>query len=337
MSTPRVSILLPVLNAEATIQGTLHSLFNQEYRDFEVLVIDDGSRDNTPAILEAEEDPRLRVLRNPERLKLSGALNRGLEEARGEFIARMDADDLARPTRLLLQVSFMDRHPEIMLCGSATQHFGDRISKTERYPAKPEAIRAFSLFNCPFAHPTVLFRRKAFLEAGLRYDGSFYPSEDYELWARMVHQFPCANLQDVLLDYRVHGQSMTGSDWSNMDEQSCRLMGEQFQRLGIELTETRLKLNRDIGMARVPGHRLQEALEHLQDLLRRNEEREFCPSQALLAQIRERWFHVCMNASGASAPKTKLFLDKALWGTERPPLWQQGLMLLSELRQRCGF
>ncbi|MCH8526401.1 MAG: glycosyltransferase [Kiritimatiellae bacterium] len=331
--SPAVTLLLPVYNSAATLQETLDSLWAQTFTDFELLAIDDGSTDATPDILAAQNDPRLRVLRNPQRLKLAGALNRGIAEARAPLLARIDADDLARPERLAAQVTFMHQHPGLALCGTWTRHFGDRVKARETYPETHDALRAFALFNCPFAHPTVLFRTDLFRENNLHYDGGYYPTEDYELWTRLVHRFPCANLPRVLLDYRVHAHSMTGSDWSNMDEQARRIMQNQFAALGVPCTDTQSRLNRDIGMARVPPDQLPAARDWLEFLHNHNQTHPYCPPDALLAQLRERWFHVCMNATRGGPAVHKHFLHTTLWTPTKPPLSQRLLLRASILKR----
>ena len=333
MSAPRVSVLLPVYNSASTLQATLNSMWQQTYKDFELLVVDDGSTDQTAGILARCEDSRLRVIKNPERLRLAGALNRGMQEAAGELIARMDADDLCRPDRLSRQMRYLGAHPEMMLCGTWTRPFGDKRKRQERYPVTTDAIRAFALFNCPFAHPSVMFRRQAFLNENLLYDGSFYPTEDYELWTRVVHGFDCVNLPEVLLDYRVHAKSMTGSDWENMDAQACRLMDHQFRSLGVALDANRIRLHRDIGMARVPSSNLALARDHLADLLTRNQGGAFCQEQAFVNELQERWFHVCMNARGQGADRCMMYRDPAIWRESMPSRIRLGLMNASVLRE----
>ncbi|WFB35664.1 glycosyltransferase [Kiritimatiellota bacterium B12222] len=333
MSSPRVSILLPVYNSASSLKETLDSLLTQSFSDFELLVVDDGSTDQSSEILAACTDSRLRVLKNPERLRLAGALNRGMREARGELIARMDADDLAHPERLASQVAYLDAHPEIVLCGTWTRHFGSKVKKQERYPVGHDAIRAFVLFNCPFAHPTVMFRKNVFLEHDLFYDGSFYPTEDYELWTRLVHHFPVANLPQVLLDYRVHAQSMTGSDWENMDAQACRLMKQQFADLGVTLDDERIRLHRDMGMARVKATDFEATRIHVIDLLQRNAQAAFCPEKAFAEELRERWFHVCMNVRGIGSTRSTRFADNDIWQGVRVPMGKRMLIKASVMRE----
>lgn len=244
---------MPVLNAEDFLKQTLETISAQTFTDFELLVVDDGSTDSTPAILAACNDPRLRVLRNQARRKLSGALNRGLEEARGELVARMDADDLMRRDRLVRQVEHMDRYPEIGCCGGWARTFGNGTRKILRFPTGAEQVKVFSLFYTPFAHPTVIFRRVWFERDGLRYDGSYYPTEDYELWSRAIQCFPCDNLPRVLVDYRVHGKSMTGGEWPEMEAQTERVHRRILTQLEIEPSEDESRLHRAASMGLLPA------------------------------------------------------------------------------------
>jgi glycosyltransferase involved in cell wall biosynthesis len=244
---------MPVLNAEDFLKQTLETISAQTFTDFELLVVDDGSTDSTPDILAACHDPRLRVLRNQVRQKLSGALNRGLEEARGELVARMDADDLMRRDRLLRQVEHMERYPEIGCCGGWARTFGTGPRKILRFPAGAEQVKAFSLFYTPFAHPTAIFRRVWFEREGMCYDGSYYPTEDYELWSRAIRCFPCDNLPQVLVDYRVHGKSMTGGEWPEMDAQTERVHRRILAQLEIEPSEDESRLHRAASMGLLPA------------------------------------------------------------------------------------
>lgn len=248
MSAPKVTVLMPALNAEDFLAEALESVWQQTFSDFELLAVDDGSVDRTPEILASCHDPRRRVLRNETRRKLSGALNRGLNEARGEFIARMDADDLMCRDRLARQVAYMERHPEIGCCGGWARTFGRGPRKILRFPTGVEQVKAISLFYTPFAHPTVMFRREWFAREGLCYDGSYYPAEDYELWSRAILKFSCDNLPRVLVKYRVHGKSMTGGEWSSMDWQTMRVHRRILARLGIEPSEEESRLHRAASM-----------------------------------------------------------------------------------------
>ncbi|MDD5135621.1 MAG: glycosyltransferase, partial [Phycisphaerae bacterium] len=208
---PLVTVLLPVYNGERFLAEAIKSVLSQTFCDFELLIVDDGSTDHSAGIIKSFDDPRIRVIQNKVRLKLSGALNRGMDNARGAYIARMDADDICIPGRLAVQVDYMNGHPDVGICGGWVEAFGEHPSSGTifKYPLTSTEIKASLLFDNPFAHPSLIFRRDFFDRHNLRFDGSFYPAEDYELWIRALDSCQAENIPVVLLKYRLHGNSMT--------------------------------------------------------------------------------------------------------------------------------
>ena len=289
---------MPALNAADFLPATLKSIWAQSYHDFELLVVDDGSTDNTPRILNDCKDPRLRILRNETRRKLAGALNRGLHEARGELIARMDADDMMYPKRLEYQVSFMDRHPHVGLCGGQVRAFDGNPNPKMSFPRRYEDIKAFALFYAPFAHPTVMFRREWFVKQRLTYRPEFYPTEDYELWSRAIRCFPCANLLKSLIRYRIHDKSMTGAEWSDMDSQTSRVQETMLRQLGISPSEEELHLHRAASMGGLPAdsESFGKAEMWLQKIKEANQKALVFEGKALANMLNYIWFRVAMAA-----------------------------------------
>jgi len=237
-------------------------------------------------------------LKNSERLKLSGALNRGLREARGEYVARMDADDIAMPQRLQSQLEFLYRQPETGICGTAVEKFGCCKPSIETYPASTEDIKSYAVFDCPFCHPSVMMRRDMLFSCNLWYDESYYPTEDYELWTRAFELFPVSNMEEVLLRYRIHDGSMTGSDWSNMDMQAARIIRSQLEKIGMQCSDEELSFHRNIGRGRscrcgLPDiGRAETWLERLAEASRRNGTLE---EQSLAETLSLVWYRLCMN------------------------------------------
>ncbi|MEA5390456.1 glycosyltransferase [Cyanobium gracile UHCC 0139] len=202
----RISVLLPVRDAEAHLVAALESLIHQSERRIEIIAIDDGSRDATPRLLAgmADRDPRLTVVRQP-RDGLVAALNRGLALARAPLVARMDGDDIAHPQRLERQAAFLAAHPDVAVVGSAIRVVDRRGQwlRDQAYPTEPAAVaRALQVANC-LAHPSVMLRREAVLAAG-GYRGAFVMAEDFDLWLRLSEHHSLANLPTPLLDYRDH-------------------------------------------------------------------------------------------------------------------------------------
>lgn len=205
--TPRVSIVLPCYNAAEHLPETLASLSAQTLHDFECIAIDDGSSDATRAVLEAHaaQDPRFVVLSRENR-GLIATLNQGIALARGEWLARMDADDIAHPTRLEKQLAHLARSGAD-LCGSWIRFFGDRQGEWQM-PTDDAAIRAYLMFNSPLAHPAVM-ARTALLQRH-PYDPAHQHAEDYGLWCTLaLAGARFANVPEVLLDYRTHAGQIT--------------------------------------------------------------------------------------------------------------------------------
>ncbi len=223
MTTPGVSVILPVYNATRHVSEALKSVLAQSFGDLEIVVIDDGSNDDTVAVVERFSDTRIRLVRNDTNRGIVFSLNRGIEESRGQYIARMDADDIAWPERFARQVAFMEAHPEVGLCGTWVRKF---ISYGPRWiqkgPIDSATLKAMLLFATPFVHPTVMLRRSVLDEHGLRYDPAFPGVEDYRLWCEMALVTGLAMVPEILLDYRVSLSSVTGTVFRDRERWRAR-------------------------------------------------------------------------------------------------------------------
>jgi glycosyltransferase involved in cell wall biosynthesis len=213
MSAPRVSVVLPVLNGERYLRASVDSVLAQTFRDFELLIIDDGSTDSSRAIAESYDDPRVRILINEQNLGLPKSFNVGLRAARGSLIARHDADDIALPTRFEKQVAWLDAHPEVVLLGTQARTIdanGRPVADVgNSKPLGTMGIRWGLLFFNPFIHTTVMYRREEIVALGM-YNETYDASEDLDLWSRVIAKYECANLPDTLVQYRAHGESVAG-------------------------------------------------------------------------------------------------------------------------------
>lgn len=239
----KVTVLLPVYNCAQYITEAIDNILAQSVDNFEFLIIDDGSTDETPRILRNYKDPRIRLIRHENR-GLAGTLNVGIGLARGKYIARQDQDDISLPDRLAKQVSYMESHPECGLLGTWAQIMeGDRL--TERYhkhPASPSELRYQLLFNNPFVHSSVMLR-KSVLETlgGYSTDPSRQPPEDYELWSRLSRHSSVANLPEVLLHYREVPGSMSRVGPSPFREKLIKICTENLSLAsGVPSTDPNL-------------------------------------------------------------------------------------------------
>ena len=200
---PRVTVLMPVYNGGSFLSEAIQSILRQTYTDFELLVIDDGSNDGSADVIEGFQDVRIRLIRNGVNRGLVASLNLGFESAQGEYIARMDADDISRPERLFQQVRFMDKNPQVGVCGSWVQIFSQDKSEIWKLPGKHSEICCWQFHGVGVAHPSVMMRRQMFIGHGLFYDSRYRHIEDFELWGRALNYMQFANIQRVLLDYRM--------------------------------------------------------------------------------------------------------------------------------------
>ncbi len=208
---PQVSVVLPVYNCPLYVGGAIESILRQTFEGLELIVIDDGSTDETPSVLERYGDPRIRLLRQPNR-GLAATLNRGIELARGPFIARQDQDDISYPERLSKQIAYLDRHPRCALVGTWAEIWREN-TKTEwqhRHPASDAELKYRLLLNNPFVHSSVMMRKSALDDVGgYSVDPARQPPEDYELWSRLARKHEVANVPEVLHIYREVQGSMS--------------------------------------------------------------------------------------------------------------------------------
>ncbi len=209
MSGPAVTVLMPVFNGALYLRESVRSVLAQTFTDFELLVIDDGSTDESPAMLAESPDPRVRILRNERNCGLVATLNRGLAEAKGEWIARQDADDVSAPGRLAAQVAFVRGNPAVPLLGTDAWLIDGKGRARGRWRTggHADAVAWDLCFRAPFAHGSALFRRSVILDrmGGYR---DMKACEDLDLWSRVAQEFPVVTLREPLMKYRQHETSI---------------------------------------------------------------------------------------------------------------------------------
>ena len=194
-----ISVLMGVYNGAATVDAAIESIVAQTLGDWELLIVEDGSTDDTREHLARYTDPRIRVLHNERNLGLAASLNLAFRSSSGELVARMDADDVALPHRLEVQARFLREHPEIDVVGGWAMHLGETGVMTR--PESHDYMARHAFTENPFIHPTVMMRRRVLEELG-GYDETNRRGEDYDLWLRGITRFRYHNLQQPLIEYR---------------------------------------------------------------------------------------------------------------------------------------
>ncbi len=204
---PLVSVLMPVYNGEKFLRPAIESILSQSFTDYEFIIINDGSSDTSEQIILSYTDARIKYVRNEKNLKLIATLNKGIDLCKGKYIARMDADDVAYPERFAKQVSFMESNPEYGLCGTDIEIDGAMNSWVQM--GDMNYLRFCFLFHNPFCHPTTFIRNSIVKEHKLYYPAEYIHAEEYVFWLRIIEHSKCINLDEKLLNYRLHQGQVT--------------------------------------------------------------------------------------------------------------------------------
>ena len=211
--TPLISVVIPVYNGNGYLATAINSILNQSFRNFEVIAIDDGSIDNSYEILKslAKTDSRLRVFKNKTNLNISRTLNRGIKLAKGQYIARMDADDIALPHRFAQQMKFLKKHPQVVILGGQckTIDINGKLLGKKLFPVTDKQIREALYTTNPIQHPTAIINRALLPKNFTWYNPELPPAEDYDLFFRLGQFGKYHNLPIFLLKYRQYIGSST--------------------------------------------------------------------------------------------------------------------------------
>ena len=211
---PLISVVVPAHNAQKYIGSAIESVLSQTFKKFELIVINDASTDNTLGIIKSfsKKDPRVKIINNDTRLNIADSLNKGINIAQSNIIARMDSDDISLPNRLELQYKLINSSKNIAVVGSdivIINSVGNEIG-LRKYPESSGELKNCLFKYSPFAHPVVMFRKDVFEEVG-GYNPKYSPTEDLDLWFRLGRKHQFKSIRQTLLKYRVHERSSSHS------------------------------------------------------------------------------------------------------------------------------
>lgn len=235
ISSLPISVIMPTYNTDLEmLKESVESILNQTFRDFEFIIIDDGSTNGTDEYLNGIQDNGVRIIKNPHNIGITKSLNIGLREARGKYIARMDADDISLPERLERQFNYMEAHPDVVMCGCWLEDFGEKTAIRKSHIEDMDYYRIKTLFDYPGPwHPTVFIRKETLSKHSIEYDEELPYNQDYALYAVLENLGKIEVVQEVLLRRRIHPKRVT-HEWYIRQKQ-CGMVTQK--KLLLELLD----------------------------------------------------------------------------------------------------
>lgn len=240
MTNPQISVVMPTYNAEKYIAEAINSILSQTFIDFEFIIINDASTDSTKEIIKSFQDSRITLINNEQNRGVAKSLNIGIAAAEGKYIARMDADDISLQQRLQTQFDFMEQHPDIDICGSWMETFGDNKCII-KVPKKHNDIKDELFFSCSMLHPTVIFKKNL----NLQYSSDFPRAEDYDLWCRKINELKFANIPEILMYYRIHSNQIGKAKKTKQNQDSYLIRLRNLENIDLHLNHEELRIYND--------------------------------------------------------------------------------------------
>ncbi|KRT17319.1 hypothetical protein ASU31_06520 [Pedobacter ginsenosidimutans] len=246
MKKPKITVFMAAYNTSGFIEESILSILNQTFIDFELLIIDDGSTDNTALIVKTFNDTRIRFIQNNGNKGLPFTRNRLLELARGEYIAILDSDDIAYPERLGLQLNFFSSNPEVALCGGHGKIIDKNGVESEKKIIVPtgDSIGMQMLFGNPFINSSTMFKTEIFRELNGYRD--FALAEDYDLFTRISERHKVANIDAFLVKYRIHGENITLKRSEDQKKNELKILKNMQGNLGMSFNINNLNRHEEL-------------------------------------------------------------------------------------------
>lgn len=321
---------MPCYNVEKYVHTAIKSILNQTYKNFEFLILDDGSTDKTKNIIKSIDDERIILFECDLNQGLVKQLNKGISAAKGEYIARMDADDWAHPDRLTIQVNYLLKNPDVGVCGTDINLWdGNKIKGTWKFPISDQEIKTRLFFKCPFAHPSVIYRKSLFNNNAEVYNSSYFPAEDYELWLRLKTKTSFHNINKTLLKYRISPNSISNTQSDKQSEKAFEI--SWLQVLSFDIPKDILELYFSTHKSFIIGpwpdnkHDLIKLITWLEILIEVNEyKKQLAPAKFNL-MLAEKLWKICYFLSYKKINSISLYRQSKLKGFYSPPILEQML------------
>lgn len=297
--SPVVSVVMSVYNGEKYLREAIDSVLNQTFSDFEFIIINDGSSDKSLSIIQSYNDKRIVLIDNDGNKGLIFSLNKGLEIAKGKYIARMDADDINLPERFKKQVDFLESNTSIGVLGCDYISFAENSSQIVKSIHDKFKIKSFLLFTATMCHPTLMLRKQILVDNNLNYSENAKHVEDYDLWCRLVLLTDFCNLNELLFKYRDHASQVSHK---NIDTQliNSNIVQENYlKKLGFSYSESDLKSHYLISSnARIKDKNSLICIENwFLNLVEQNKTKKLISINEFNSVISKMWLDCCGNTS----------------------------------------
>lgn len=306
---PLVSVVMPAYNAKKYISESIESILSQTRKDFELLIINDGSTDNTLSFIKKFKDPRIKLIQHKKNKGLIYSLNHGLKYAKGEYIVRMDADDISSKDRLQVQLDFMKRHKGIGVCGSWAETFGEKrgLWKT---PIKNIDIKTMLIFDSPLIHPSVMMKKSIIKEYP-----NYKRAEDYGLWVGLMNKTRFHNIPKCLIKYRIHGLNKQQKQDKDRSVLSIRKIA--LEKAGIKLNKKELLIfNNFANWKRVKTEKQLDDVYKIIIKILKHSRKKHISNKALIKIMANRWYALVtkshLNSVSVHVKYPKMFLYMVL-------------------------
>lgn len=282
ISKPLVSVVMPNYNNEAFLVEAIDSILNQTFTDFEFLIIDDGSTDGSIDIINSYSDQRIRLIVKEKNSGIVDALNIGLDEAVGEYMIRMDGDDISVKDRFEILVDFMKSHPDICVCSSDLQTFGSEKDQLWKLGTSVQKNKAEMLFSSPIGHASSIFKMELFKNGKLRYEKGYPYIEDYKLFTRLNKVCNMFNISKPLYLVRINDASSTFINRDTHAERLSIIYKELLSELEIncddsEASKKNLRIHFELARKQAPSFLYKDYFDWCQLLIRKNKELKIYP------------------------------------------------------------
>lgn len=305
-----ISVIMSNYNTpEEYLREAIESILNQTYSDFEFIIVDDCSTDNSLEIIKSYKDPRISVIKNEVNMGITKSLNRALAVSKGEFVARMDADDICLPERFEKQVEYLKQNREVIVCGTWVELFGNGADAyNEKYSRKilpeKETLQINLLFgnHMNIIHPTAMFNHKLLKDNNIVYNENYIYAQDYRMWVDCSQKGELKNIPEILFKYRIHNKAVSSDKKSVQTECAKNIMAEQLAWLGLELPEDWEEVHWELLTGRKPYDL--RYLEWIKTIIKANKKHKVFNHKKLKKMLWTKWTE---TSYFAMAKEKKLF------------------------------